>query len=140
MKELIIQAKIENLSRVLAFVDEELEALGCSMKTQMQVDVAVEEAFVNIASYAYVDKDAAREAGNVNICLEEMTNPAGIKITFTDSGIPFNPLEKPDPDITLSAQERKIGGLGIFMVKKSMDDVQYAYRDGCNILVLQKAF
>lgn len=61
-----------------------------------------------------------------------------ISITFSDSGKPYNPLEKPDPDVTLSAEERSIGGLGIFMVKKSMDDMRYEYKDGQNILTITK--
>ena len=133
MKELEIQALTDNLPQVLAFVDEQLEAADCPMKIQMQIDIAVEEIFVNIAHYAY-----APEVGNAIIRIETFTDPPEVDITFIDSGIPYDPLAKADPDITLSAEERQIGGLGIFMVKKSMDDVRYEYLDGHNVLTLKK--
>ena len=133
MKELNISAQVDNLSEVLAFVDEELERLGCSMKVQTQVDVAVEEIFVNIASYAYGDG-----AGEACIQLEDDTDALAVKITFIDKGKPFDPLKKEDPDVTLSAEERGIGGLGIYMVKKSMDEVAYRYENGSNILTIRK--
>ena len=99
----------------------------------MQIDIAVEEIFVNIASYAYPNGD-----GTATISVSESTSPTAIRITFVDSGIPYNPLAKEDPDITLGAEEREIGGLGIFMVKKSMDDVNYEYTHGHNRLTLVK--
>ena len=133
MKELTLEAKVDSLPQVLAFVDEYLESLDCSMKVQMQIDVAVEEIYVNVASYAYAPK-----TGSVTITLETEDAPRSVTITFTDSGIPYNPLSKEDPDVTLSAEERKIGGLGIYMVKKSMDSVDYRYIDGQNILTIQK--
>ena len=135
MKELIIEALTENLSEVIAFVDEQLEAADCPVKAQMQIDIAVEEVFVNIAKYAYVDS-----TGTVTIRSELSEKPCSFVITFIDSGSAYDPLSKPDPDITLSAEERQIGGLGIFMVKKSMDDVNYHYLDGQNILTLKKAW
>ncbi len=131
MKKLEIKALTENLSEVLAFIDKELEAADCSMKTQMQIDIAVEEIFVNIANYAY-----SPEVGTAVITID-VTDDAFV-IGFSDCGIPYDPLAKPDPDITLSAEERSIGGLGIYMVKKSMDDVIYEYRDGQNILTFKK--
>ena len=131
MEEIRLDARLENLDDVLAFVDERLEAVGCPMKTQMQIDVAVEEMFVNIAQYAYAPGSGEAVVG--------MGVEGGYAvITLRDWGAPFDPLAKADPDVTLSAEERKIGGLGIFMVKKSMDDVQYAYRDSQNILTLKK--
>ena len=133
MKELELEAKVENLSEVLAFVDEQLEAADCPMKIQMQIDIAVEEIFVNIANYAY-----APEIGTATVRVEVMRDPPSVDITFIDKGIPYDPLAKADPDVTLSAEERQIGGLGIFMVKKSMDDVKYAYLDGHNILTIKK--
>lgn len=133
MKELEIEALTENLPQVLAFVDEQLEAADCPMKIQMQIDIAVEEIFVNIAHYAY-----APEVGSAIVRVEILPDPPSADITFIDSGIPYDPLAKADPDITLSAEERQIGGLGIFMVKKSMDDVKYEYLDGHNILTLKK--
>ena len=133
MKELTLAAKTENLERVLAFVDERLETENCSPRTQMQVDVAVEELFVNIAHYAYNP-----ETGPATIRVEVEREPLAVVVTFIDRGVPYDPLARKDPDITLSAEEREIGGLGIFMVKKSMDDVSYEYRDGQNILHIKK--
>ena len=133
MSELNIEAKTENLDKVLAFVDQHLEERGCAVQVQMQIDVAVEELFVNIAQYAY-----APGIGVATIRLEIQEDPFVVVITFIDNGIPYNPLAKEDPDITLSAEERQIGGLGIYMVKKSMDDMSYEYKDGQNILQIKK--
>ncbi|MBQ9157027.1 MAG: ATP-binding protein [Eubacterium sp.] len=133
MKILELEARVENLPRLLQFTGEELEARGCSMKTQMQLDIAVEEIFVNVAHYAY-----GGEPGPVRIVMDISGDPEVFSISFMDQGTPYDPLAKEDPDVTLSAEEREIGGLGIFMVKKSMDDMKYEYRDGCNILTLYK--
>ena len=133
MKELELEAKVENLPTVLALVDEQLESVDCPMKIQMQIDVAVEEIFVNIAHYAYNP-----EVGNAMVRVEILPDVPSIDITFIDKGVPYDPLTKADPDVTLSAEERQIGGLGIFMVKKTMDDVKYEYVNGHNILTLKK--
>ena len=133
MSELNIEAKTENLDKVLAFVDQHLEERGCAVQVQMQIDVAVEELFVNIAQYAY-----APDTSVATIRVELQEDPLVVVITFIDNGIPYNPLAKEDPDITLSAEERPIGGLGIYMVKKSMDDMSYEYKDGQNILRIKK--
>ena len=128
MKEIVLDAKVDNLSQLLSIIDEELENAGCSMKGQMQIDVAVEEIFVNVASYAYED-------GNGSCTIQVDTDPVNsyVTITFIDEGIPYNPLAKEDPDVTLSADEREIGGLGIFIVKKSMDKTAYERKDNKNI-------
>ena len=131
--ELNIEAIEENLEQVMAFVDERLEAVGCSMKAQMQIDVAVEEIFINIAKYAYHP-----EKGNAVVRVEVSDDPVQVAITFVDHGKPYDPLAKEDPDVTLGAEERPIGGLGIFMVKQTMDDVKYEYKDGSNIVTLIK--
>jgi len=131
--EIEIKALTENLQEVISFVDGHLEELGASMKAQMQIDIAVEELFVNIANYAY-----APDTGMAVVCVEKDAAKNQVSITFIDRGNPYNPLEKPDPDVTLSAEERSIGGLGIFMVKKSMDDMRYEYKDGQNILTITK--
>ncbi|SKB71521.1 Anti-sigma regulatory factor (Ser/Thr protein kinase) [Lachnospiraceae bacterium] len=131
MKELSIEAKKDKLNDVLAFIDTELEIMGCSMKSQMQIDVAVEELFVNIASYAYEGDD-----GNAFIKIDTDPDNSKATITFIDEGVPYDPLKKEDPDVTLSAEERPIGGLGIFIVKKTMDDVIYTHEDGKNILTI----
>ena len=133
MNELVTEAINSNLPNVLAFVDEQLEAVGCPMRTQAQIDVAVEELFVNIANYAY---DTV--SGKVTVQVSVYEEPLRVEITFIDNGRQYDPLAKPDPDITLPAKKRNIGGLGIFMVKKSMDDVCYEYRDGKNILLIRK--
>ncbi|MGN1086510.1 MAG: ATP-binding protein [Porcipelethomonas sp.] len=131
MKELKIEATIENLEKVHQFIDEQIEAAGCKMKTQMLIDISVEEIFVNIAHYAYCP-----DIGSVTIRVE--INDVYVTITFIDSGKKYNPLEKPDPDTTVSAEEREIGGLGIYIVKKSMDDMTYEFKDGKNILSIIK--
>ena len=133
MKELRIEASLNNLNEVLRFVDQELEGADCPMKFMMQIDLAVEEIFVNIASYAY-----APGKGDAVIRLEIAGKPRCAEICFIDSGIPYDPLKKEDPDVTLSAADRQIGGLGIFMAKKSVDDITYEYREGKNILTLKK--
>ena len=126
-------AKIEALSDVLGFVDCTLESYECPMKIQTAVCVAIEEVFVNVAHYAYGD-------GEGDMTLGVSFNEARREITFrmTDKGVPFDPLKKPDPDITLSAEEREIGGLGIFIAKKTMDTIAYAYENGENILTMIK--
>lgn len=133
MKELTLDATIDNVSKVMGFVDEQMEQLGCSMKAQRQVDVAVEELFSNIAFYAYHP-----ETGSVTVRVETAENPPAVEITFIDNGTRYDPLAKEDPDVTLSAEEREIGGLGIYIVKKTMDDVSYEYKDGQNILRIKK--
>ena len=142
LKSITVDAVIANVATVTDFVNEELEMLGCSMKAQMQIDVAIDELFGNIANYAY-----SPEVGKatVEIRSETCTAEAGdqeevtqVVITFTDHGVPYNPLEKEDPDVTLSADKRQIGGLGIFLVKKTMDNIEYEYKDGKNILTIKK--
>ena len=135
MKELVVDAKLDNLNQVLAFLDEWLEEHECPMKAQMQIDIAVEEMYVNIAHYAYTPN-----VGQATIRLDASTDAKGVEITLIDCGIPYNPLAKEDPDVSLSAEQRQIGGLGIFMVKKSMDSMLYEYTDGQNILTMRKDF
>ena len=126
-------AKTESLSDVLGFVDRMLDSFACPMKIQMAVCVAIEEVFVNVAHYAY-------GAGEGDMCLGIGFDEESRTVTFrmTDKGIPFDPLQKPDPDITLSAEDRDIGGLGIFIAKKTMDSIHYAYENGENILTMIK--
>ena len=133
MERLEVQATKENLLEVSAFVEGYLEKLDCPMKAMMQISVAVEEIYINIASYAYGDSTAMAE-----ILIDHDQALNSVSITFKDSGVPYDPLAKEDPDITLSAEERAIGGLGIFMVKKSMDDMKYKYEDGKNVLTIVK--
>ena len=134
MTELNLAATVENIEVVTDFVNEQLEALDCPMKAQMQIDIAIDEIFSNIAHYAYDP-----EIGQATVRVEVIENPLAVIITFIDNGVPYDPLAKTDPNIALSAEEREIGGLGIFMVKKSMDDVTYEYKDGQNILAIKKS-
>lgn len=133
MKELTIEASVDNIEAVTDFVNEQLEALDCPMKAQIQIDIAIDELFSNIAYYAYNP-----DVGNATVRVEVIENPLTVKISFIDNGVPYDPLAKADPDVTLSAEEREIGGLGIYMVKKSMDDISYEYKDGQNILTIKK--
>lgn len=135
MKELTLDAVIENIDVVTDLVNEELEAMDCPMKAQIQIDVAIDEIFNNISSYAYPEG-----AGQATVRVEELAEPHGMRITFLDEGIPFDPTAKEDPNVSLSAEERGVGGLGIFMVKKSMDAMTYRREDGKNILALDKHF
>ena len=133
MKELTIAATIENIETVTDFVNEQLEAYDCPMKAQMQIDIAIDELFGNIAHYAYNP-----EIGSATVRVEVIEDPLSVVITFIDNGIPYDPLKKEDPNTTLSADEREIGGLGIFITKKTMDTVTYAYENGENILTMIK--
>ena len=135
VKELKVKADISELDKVLSFADTILESMDCNMKAQMQIDVAIEEIFVNIAHYAYPSGD-----GDAVIQIEADEANSAVSITFIDQGTPYDPLKNEDPDITLSAEDRPIGGLGIFMVKKSMDDVSYEYKDNQNRLTIKKGF
>lgn len=133
MKELTLPATIENIETVIDFVNEQLEEIKCPLKAQMQIDIAIDELFGNIAHYAYNP-----ETGPATVRVEVTEEPIAVVITFIDRGVPYDPLKKEDPDITLSAEERAIGGLGIFMVKKTMDEISYEYKDGKNILRIKK--
>lgn len=133
VKELTVDAVVNNIEVVTDFVNEELDKHDCLMKARMQIDVAIDELFGNIAHYAYDNG-----TGSATVRVEVTEEPLAVILTFIDSGKPFNPLERPEPDTTLSAQERAIGGLGIFLVKKTMDEVVYRYEDGHNILLIKK--
>ena len=133
LKSITEEAKIENIAVITDFVNSILEANGCSAKVQMEIDIAIDELFGNIAHYAYNP-----EPGPATVRVEVTEAPISVIVTFIDHGVPYDPLKKDDPDITLSAEERDIGGLGIFMVKKTMDEITYEYKDGQNILRIRK--
>ena len=135
MKELTLPAVRENIPAVIDFINRELKNLGCPVKTEAQIDIAIDEIYSNIASYGYDG-----ESGEVVVRLETEIQPRVVVISFIDKGRPFNPLGLADPDVTLSARERKIGGLGIFMVRKLADEVTYEYADGKNILKIRKKY
>ena len=133
MKEMTLEATVNNIPEVTDFVNAELEALGCPMKAQMQIDVAIDELFGNIAQYAY---DPLTGPATVRVEVDE--DPMAVIITFIDNGKPYDPLAGKDPDISLSAEDREIGGLGVFLVKKTMDEITYEYKNGQNILKIRK--
>lgn len=135
MKELTLAATVENIAVVTDFVNAELETADCPMKAQMQIDLAIDEIFANIAQYAY-----APGTGMATVRFALQPDPRTAVLTFLDSGIPYNPLEKEDPDTTLSAEEREIGGLGILLIKKTMDAVEYIRTNGQNVLTVRKRF
>lgn len=133
MKELTVAAKTENIEKVTSFVNEQLVSYQCPKKAQIQIDVAIDELFGNIAHYAYKPDE-----GSATVRVEVIENPLSVVLTFIDNGVPYNPLEKSDPDTSLSAEKREIGGLGIYMVKRTMDEIVYEYKDGQNILKVKK--
>lgn len=134
--EITVAAHIGNLGTVTDFINGMLTGYGCPNKTIIQIDIIIDELFSNIAYYAYPNV-----TGDVTVGIEIIREqaPAAV-ITFTDCGIPYNPLERDNPDTTLSARERKIGGLGIFIVRKNVDDISYEYAGGRNILRIKRRF
>ncbi|MGX8680597.1 MAG: ATP-binding protein [bacterium] len=133
MTEMTVEATIEQIPAVTDFVAGKLDEYGCPMRAQMQIFIAIDELFSNIAKFAYHP-----EKGTVTVRVEVDPAPLAVIITFIDHGKPFDPLQAEDPDITASVEERRIGGLGVFLVKKTMDDVAYEYKNGSNILRIKK--
>ena len=128
-----IEAATGKLPELQEAIESRLEAAGCPLKTLMEISVVVEEVFANIAMYAYTPG-----TGRADVRMDISGDPAVVTIRFADRGIPYDPLARKDPDLSLPAEEREIGGLGIYMTKKLMDEVRYEYRDGQNILTLTK--
>ena len=135
METITLAATIDNLQQVIDFATEKLEAHDCPLKASMQLELVIEEIFVNIASYAYDD-----ETGDATVYVDFEENPTAVVLTFVDGGKPYNPLEKPDPDTSLGVDEREIGGLGIFLVKNNVDEISYERTDNKNILRMKKIF
>lgn len=133
MKEIKLEAVVGNIPQATAFVSEELDKIGCPMKARAQIDIAIDELFGNIAHYAYPGG-----TGDAVVRFEFDAPSRTAAVTFMDSGVPYDPLKKEDPDVTLPAEQRKIGGLGIFLVKKTMDEMRYERRDGRNVLTIKK--
>jgi anti-sigma regulatory factor (Ser/Thr protein kinase) len=133
VKELTVDADVKKIPAVTDFINGILEEAGCPIKVQMQIAVVIDELFANIAMYAY---DGGK--GEAIVGVDVSGEPQVVSITFKDRGKPFDPLAKEDPDVTLSVEERQIGGLGIFMVKKMMDEVIYRYEEGMNVLTVRK--
>lgn len=135
MKELTVEAIVEQIETVTEFVNAELEKLDCPMKARIQLDIAIDEIVSNIAIYAYGEK-----TGTVTVRIEALQEENGVQLMFLDSGVPYDPLTRQDPDISAEIEEREEGGLGIFLVRKTMDDMKYEYKDGQNCLTIRKSF
>ena len=133
MPKITLPAVVENIDAATDFINEILENAGCTLRTQMQLDVALDELMSNVARYAYAPGE-----GDITVSLEILHEPLRAVLTLADHGVPYDPLKKDDPDVTLSAEDREIGGLGIFIVKKSMDEMTYSYEDGQNIVTIVK--
>ncbi len=133
MKELTVDAAVENIEVVTNFINEELEKLDCPVKAQTQIAIAIDELFGNIARYAY-----SPEIGKATVRFSIEEDPLAVTITFIDNGVPFDPLQRAEPDTHAPLQDRPIGGLGIFLVKKTMNMVEYSYENGQNILTIKK--
>ena len=134
MKEITVPANLDSIAVVTDSINAELETVNCSVRDRIQIDVVVDEVFGNIAKYAY-----DQEEGDATLLVEVSDEPCAISITFIDHGKPYNPLDNhKTPDTTLKAKERKIGGLGVYMTKKIMDEVTYEYKDQCNRLTIRK--
>ena len=133
MKEITLEATVQNIRTIIDWIDGELEQVNCPLKAQMQIDVAADEIMANISGYAYTPG-----TGDVTVGFSYDETSQTAAVTFTDSGIPFDPLQKEEPDVTLGAEERAIGGLGIFLVRKTMDEVIYRREGEMNILTIRK--
>ena len=133
MDHIIVPAKVDALDTVCDFVEERLEPWGCTPRTLFQLRLAIEEIFVNIASYAYKPKE-----GNAEVRCQVREEPLQVEIQFLDSGVPFDPLAREDADTSQEGLMSREGGLGILLVKNTMDDVQYTDKDGKNILTIMK--
>ena len=133
MLEITVNASVNEIRTATEFVNRQLKEIGCSEWFRIQVDIAVDEILGNIARFAY-----GRNTGSATVRFDTENDPRNIVLTFIDRGKPYDPLTAAVPDISLPAKERSIGGLGLFMVRKIMDDVSYSYRDGQNILTVRK--
>ena len=133
MDSLTVKAKTDQLDTVTDFVEEKLAPYDCPMRTMLQLRLAIEEIFVNIASYAYSPAE-----GEAEVRCAVLEDPLRVVIQFLDGGRPFDPLAREDADTSEEALMSREGGLGILLVKKTMDDVQYSYEGGKNILTIMK--
>ena len=134
MEKLTIDATVENLATVTEFITSSLEEKDCPLKIIMQMELVIEEIYVNVASYAY-----RPNIGPVTIC-KDFVKPQALVLTFIDSGVAYNPLEHEDPDINAGIEDRDVGGLGIFLIKKNVDEISYERKDEKNILTIKKLF
>jgi len=131
--KIVVKADKSNLGKIFDFVNKELSLYNCDESVINKINIAIEEIFVNIASYAY-----EKDTGEVEIACEIFEKPLKVEISFLDSGKEFNPLAYAEPDTLLALEDRKVGGLGILLTKKLMDGVKYEYVDGKNVLKIEK--
>ena len=142
VRSIKVTARRENQIEVTRLIDTFLEETKCPPRVQTKIDIAVDEIFINIASYAYTNTDKPEEDRTVEVSIEDTTldKVMAAKITFTDSGVAYDPLEKEDPDVDLPIKDRSVGGLGIFIVKKNMDHVAYDRKDDKNVFSMIKKY
>lgn len=133
MQRFTVDAAIENIPAITDFVNSQLKAHACPLQTQYEIDIAIDEIVSNVARYGYPSGK-----GEITVQVQWQENPLTVVIVFIDQGIAYNPLRQKEPNLTLCAQERPVGGLGIFMVKHMMDNVQYERRGRENVLSLSK--
>ena len=134
MDEIILKSNLDNLNPLLVTVEDLLEDKRISTKSKLQLELIIEELFVNICNYAY------EKEGQVKIQYGLFENPLRIVMNFIDEGVEFNPLNKEKPDLTLDADQREIGGLGLTIVRKNVDKLDYKYENNQNILTIEKNF
>jgi anti-sigma regulatory factor (Ser/Thr protein kinase) len=132
MAKIVLPAKLENLELMIRFVRNGAENYGFSSKDINRVQLAAEEVLVNVISYAYPD-----ENGDIEITYD-VSEDEGLVIEIVDCGVPFDPLSIPEPDIEAPMEDRKIGGLGIYIMRSIMDEVNYRRQGDRNILTLTK--
>ena len=135
MKEIVVDADVNNLHKVFDFIEKELDSVECNIKARTRLLVAIEEIFINIAKYAYKDNDGE---GTIKVQVSFSFDPNMVTVVFIDSGVKYDPLAKEDPDVGLSASDRPIGGLGIYITKKFVDELVYDYKNNNNILTIKK--
>lgn len=135
MKQIEVTATIQNLPKVFDFLQNAFDGIDVTPQTKRQIKMCVEEIYTNIANYAYNPEVGP---ATVTFSVDDEIKPAKITITFSDSGKPYDPLKHEDPDLELSLEETPIGGLGIFLVKETMDKVEYKLKDGKNVLIMEK--
>ncbi|KZX10305.1 ATP-binding protein [Methanobrevibacter curvatus] len=136
MEKIVVPGKVEYLSQVQEFINSKLKYYELLPKFQMQLELVIEEIFINIVKYAHMEDSSENKIVIYSLFDEESSV---LTIKFVDKGIPFNPLKEEDPDLNADIENRKIGGLGLFLVKKNTDELEYKYKKGKNILTFKKS-
>ena len=134
MKEIILKSNLDDLDSLLLEIEESLDDERISTKSKLQIELIIEELFVNLCNYAY------EKEGEIKIQYELSEDPFRIIMNFVDEGVKFNPLNKEEPDLTLNADQREIGGLGLTIVRKNVDKIDYKYENNQNVLSIEKIF